>query len=591
MKMEQKRRGLGKWFASLHMSGKIMLSAGALILCSNLLILLIVCSTAVSSLRAKTSSRTQDHLTTSLSTVGSTIDDIANLMIMMTTIADISDYVNEEVESQVDYLQIVNGVNEELRLLKQSYAVIDYVALIRVNGTNPLYLGREMTYTDTYNRLLEGTTGATALKTSGVFIGLMTGVYDEAELNLYCPVYEKYSIGEEPRAWLVVGIGTDELYALIEPESSTTALRLINGEGVITLSADQTEIGTAAEVIGDPNGTQGEWETGDRMTAWSMSSDRMWIAEASFSRQEVLGDIWMTARVMAMVILLFTLLAIVVVYRLCEKVFAPMEEMQHVMDRVTDGDLDVRMKEYQGEDLNRISRTFNSMTISLKEQMEMIRRKEQENTEIRLNALQSQIKPHFPYNTLECIHWQALLEGAQEASKMIMALSRFYRLSLSKGAELVPLSAELEHTRSYILIQNIRFDDILEMEYDIAPDAERMEIPKITLQPLIENAIYHGIKPVEDRKGHVRVTAEIEDGWLILMVEDDGIGMSEEAIDALNANIGVLVNDGSYGVKNVHTRLAIRYGEGSGLHYEKNRQGGITVTVRLPARPAVQPVR
>ena len=203
-------------------------------------------------------------------------------------------------------------------------------------------------------------------------------------------------------------------------------------------------------------------------------------------------------------------------------------------------------------------------------------------TEIRLNALQSQINPHFLYNTLECIHWQALLEGNVEVSRIVMALSKYYRLCLSKGQDLVPLSQELEHTDSYVTIQNMRFDNIVQMEIRIDDGLLDRMLPKITLQPLVENAIYHGIKTEEDRKGHILITGQKVGEEVLLTVEDDGVGMTEEEIDRLNQTIDVLINDGSYGVKNVHQRLAIRYGKEYGLYYRKNPHGGITVEIRLP---------
>lgn len=166
---------------------------------------------------------------------------------------------------------------------------------------------------------------------------------------------------------------------------------------------------------------------------------------------------------------------------------------------------------------------------------------------------------------------------------MVLALSRYYRLCLSKGQDIVPLSQELEHTQSYVKIQNMRFDNILEVEYRIPEELMDMPLPKITLQPLVENAIYHGIKPVDDRKGHVVISGTRLADQVLLVVEDDGIGMTPEELDHLNTTIGILVNDGSYGVKNVHQRLSVRYGAGYGLHYASNDAGGVTVTVRLPA--------
>lgn len=586
--MEQKKRSFVQWLRSLRLSHKIMASMGLLIFCSNLLILLLVSRAATSSLIQKHYEQLQEQLTIALSTVTNSIDDVAELMVGLTTTSDLSNYVAAEPAHQGNPLEVVNGTNEAIRLLKRASTMVDYVALIRMDSSDFLYVGTEIKTATLYQSLLDNYNTAQRLFSSGIRGNLLFDSFDVPELNLFCPVYPKYTVSKiEPVAVLVVGLNTESMMDYLSAGDEQLSIRILSSQGQVLVSNDLTEIGTVAECFADYQGSSGQLSRGDDLIAYQQMYDAnnvVWIADGSISKTVLFSDMHRTERIISVVILLCTALAIAAGIWLCRWFYGPIGALVQAMTRVSDGDLDAQMPLYEGQDLRQVSEIFNSMTISLKKLIASVQRREQENTEIRLNALQSQIKPHFLYNTLECIHWQALLEGAPESSEMVMALSKYYRLCLSKGADVVPLSQELEHTKSYVTIQNMRFDNILTVEYRIPEALLELPIPKITLQPLVENAIYHGIKPVENRKGHVILSGSATEDAVVLTVADDGIGMSQEAMDHLNETMDVLCNDGSYGVKNVHQRLKIRYGKGYGLHYSSNEHGGVTVTIRIPGK-------
>ena len=140
-------------------------------------------------------------------------------------------------------------------------------------------------------------------------------------------------------------------------------------------------------------------------------------------------------------------------------------------------------------DSRKLAEGFNSMMDEMNLLMEQVKQEQHEMEQIRFNALHSQIKPHFLYNTLECIHWQAVADGNQEISTMVKALAQYYRVCLSQGREIISLRQELEHVRSYLIIQNMRYDNIIELMVQIPEKYDDVKIPKMTLQPLIENAI------------------------------------------------------------------------------------------------------
>lgn len=581
--MEQKGRSLIERFQALRLSHKTMVAIGLLIFCSNLLVLLLVSRMATSSLRQKTYEQLQGQLTIALSTVSSAMDDITDLMINLSTTADVVGYVRADAEHDGYSLQTLNGTNAMLRFLVRANNMVDYAALLRLDSTEYLYSGTVIASYHIHRVLLDNYAGATTLPYSSVSGNLLLDYYDSPEMNLYYPIYERYSIPmKEPRALLVVGINTDKMLRYIASEEENLNLRILSAEGKVLASNNASEIGVEADRFEDYSENSGQISRGDNLLAYQRGANAVWVADGTISQQVLFSDVQRMALLIAFIIICFTLLAIAISSAFCNRFYTPMAEIVAAMERVRKGDLDTRMQPYPEKDFRQLSEGLNSMLDAINQYIQEIHRQEQENTEIRLNALQSQIKPHFLYNTLESIHWQALMAGDTQVAEMVLALSRYYRLCLSKGQDIVPLSQELEHTRNYVKIQNIRFDDILQIEYRIPEELLNMRLPKITLQPLVENAIYHGIKPVEDRKGHVVIGGAITESGVQLTVADDGIGMTQEEISRLNDTIDVLINDGSYGVKNVHQRLAVRYGAGYGLHYDQNEMGGITVTIRLP---------
>lgn len=201
-------------------------------------------------------------------------------------------------------------------------------------------------------------------------------------------------------------------------------------------------------------------------------------------------------------------------------------------------------------------------------------------------ALQSQINPHFLYNTLETINWQALrLSGGENpVSEMIAALSQLLRYSLEGEENLVPIRVEIEHCKSYIEIQRIRYPHKFEVEWRIDERIKPWKIPRITLQPLIENAIYHGIKP-KPGKGKIVVTGTLEEEMAVIRIADDGVGAAPEKVAEINAAISAkLTLAGSHiGMQNVNQRIKLTFGERSGLTMSSEPNAGTEVVIRIAA--------
>lgn len=202
---------------------------------------------------------------------------------------------------------------------------------------------------------------------------------------------------------------------------------------------------------------------------------------------------------------------------------------------------------------------------------------------LELKSLQAQINPHFLYNTLDLINWMSTDVNAPMISDLVQTLSKFYRLSLSMGEEVVTLQNELEHIRSYVKIQNMRFNDGITLVIDVSPSFYNCSFLKLTLQPIIENAILHGILEKKDESGSIHITACPEGEDLIVSVIDDGVGIPEDILKLLLTKSQVS-KTGGFGVKNIHERIRLAYGEKYGLTYESAPGEGTTVRIKIPNR-------
>ena len=197
-----------------------------------------------------------------------------------------------------------------------------------------------------------------------------------------------------------------------------------------------------------------------------------------------------------------------------------------------------------------------------------------------LALLQAQINPHFLYNTLDTIIWLIEADKPQEAEEMVSDLSAFFRHTLSKGKDVITLAEETEHIRSYLQIQQARYKDILRYTIDMAPEVLTAALPKLTLQPLVENALYHGVK-LKRAMGHIYVMARREEGNVLIQVTDDGMGMTPERLQELRQAMETGERVG-FGLATVNERLRLLFGPEYGLDLSSRQGVGTTVTIHIP---------
>ena len=221
------------------------------------------------------------------------------------------------------------------------------------------------------------------------------------------------------------------------------------------------------------------------------------------------------------------------------------------------------------------------MTRKIQKLMEQSEKEQKAKRRYELKVLQSQINPHFLYNTLDSIIWMAEWGKNQEVVKMTSSLARLLRRSISNEQEVVTIEEEIDYTEAYLTIQKMRYQDKLEYEIEAEPDIRKEETVKLVLQPVVENAIYHGIK-YKDGKGLIQIRGFREGGDIILQVEDDGRGMDQDTLEHIFEKHVRDTKSNGVGLQNVHERIRLYYGAAYGLSFESEPGKGTVVTIRLP---------
>lgn len=228
--------------------------------------------------------------------------------------------------------------------------------------------------------------------------------------------------------------------------------------------------------------------------------------------------------------------------------------------------------------------TYNYMTRKMDELMKTQAKAAEDLRIAEFNSLQAQINPHFLYNTMDMINWMALQGQTDEISHAVQSLSRFYKLTLSRKKGISTIARELEHITIYVQLQNMRYHDSIELITDIPDELSEYQIPKLTLQPVVENSILHGILEKESKSGTIVITGWMENENVVLLVSDDGVGIPPEILSTILSGNGNSQSGGTnIAVYNTHRRLQILYGNDYGLTYSSKPGEGTEVEIRFPA--------
>ena len=322
----------------------------------------------------------------------------------------------------------------------------------------------------------------------------------------------------------------------------------------------------------------------EKIYALSHSETTGWTIVGCMNMSEHLKNSRKARSIYVLVALGLIAVALVISSEIARNITFPIQKLRDSMKRVQKGDFSAaEIEVYSDNEIGSLTRSFNVMTHKIQDLMAQNIQEQEQKRKIELKALQSQINPHFLYNTLDSIIWMAEGKKNEEVVLMTASLARLLRQSISIENELVTIGQEIEYVRSYLTIQKMRYKDKLEFEINVDPRITHAQIIRLVLQPIVENAIYHGLK-YKESKGMLKVHGYELGERIIIDITDDGVGMDEETLKHIYDKHKVNYHSNGVGVYNVQQRLVLYYGKEYGIIYHSEKGKGTTATVVIPKR-------
>lgn len=281
------------------------------------------------------------------------------------------------------------------------------------------------------------------------------------------------------------------------------------------------------------------------------------------------------------ILMFYILILFLINYFISGKVSKPIVSLDNMIKEIDRGNYKVKSNIKGFYEVEHLGNSIEDMAVKIEKLMEDIEKEHEQKMISEFETLQSQINPHFLYNTLEVIVWMIENEKPKDASKTVVALSKFFRISLSKGKSIISVENEIEHVRNYLMIQSFRYKDRFVFNINMSEDSKKLSTIKLILQPIVENAIYHGLEYLDD--GEIYISSYIEDENLYFSVEDNGLGMTEDVIENLkNGKVSNKSMGSGIGIKNIDERIKIFFGKQYGLEIYSELDEGTKVLIKLP---------
>lgn len=405
---------------------------------------------------------------------------------------------------------------------------------------------------------------------------------------------KKFYNGHQYRMIRQISSGIEEMLSKTNQENTKSQLEVAT-RTCNTLAKNITKL--ESQISKGASVTENEQLLDEIRTITSLFSDVMQeyiiseIKNANIATNAIRKSSITLTILLCILIVLTLFVTILTSFYVSQTLVEPISDMQKLSDNISEGNLSARTPIPSVIELQPFAKNMNTMA-------EQIERLIQKNTEEQKNfqkaemkALQAQITPHFLYNTFDTIIWLAEEEDTERVVKITKAFSEFLRISLSKGHEWITIQQEIDHIQNYLTIQKIRYADILNYEIHSSPEFNNIKIIKLVLQPLIENAIYHGIKNKRGR-GHIEVLIEYTDEskqFIRICVQDDGAGFTPEKLEQVKKELNTESMDTEklnavYGLYNVHKKLKLYYGEKTqGLEIQSEQNKGTKISFIIPS--------
>jgi len=520
-----------------------------------------------------------------------TVEDKLSRAQNISTLLAVNDMINtnivlsgseQNISEQLSYMENITSYINGLKIAFESNDVVFYLDrdFLGSNNQTGLYQSiRAVQDVDWYRQLEENNGQPT-------WVGMEEGLTDKQYIGIARKIWKSDDYKEAIGA-LAVLIERKDLEEMLVPSSPRQIMYLETAEGMLLASNVDEE-----ELVHLP---LGERSINDREFQEKGVGDERYLVR---SRRLEKANLYMVSlipireleheinavnarlQLIYVIISLFILAATIVLTRsITNRILLLRNQMMETQKGIIKK---VEEKQSYNDEIGQLIRRYNEMVGKVEELMQEQYVLGQEKTGAELKALQSQINPHFLYNTLDMINWMAQKNETENIRDVVQAMSKFYRLTLSKGRDIVTIGDEIKMCEAYMEIQKRRYRGKILYEVEVDDEIEQYLIPKITLQPFLENAIVHGINEKEDARGVVILNGWMEDGRITLSVTDDGTGMSENGQKKSHSG-------SHYGLDNISKRLELFYGEKIPVEVESSLGIGTCVVINVPARTGEEP--
>lgn len=573
-----------KWFRKWGVQSKLLFIFLTMILTPVILLSFFEFYYSKKMLADKTNDYLKNLAAVTLSKIDSTVSDIENVAFYINGNNTIQASLKAEkqvVGNRVAYYEL----HSDIRQILASYVLLrQEINAICIHSES----GREYTYTKTRN---------------GPSLDITRYIRDEKQYwavdkNHIVLMKKLYAFPTQSLlGYIALDVNAKSLYDIIADIDLTKSGRifLVNEEGRILATESETLSGELLDepyrnFLGENEAFYNNVRVGN--TYYSVYNSGAisngWYMVLAIPRDYYMRDITKLKNVIIPITLTTAFLTALLSILVSRGITRPIRFLSGAMENFGQGNFDINCQVDSEDEIGRLSHTFNQMVMDMNSLVNTVYEQKVMKQEAQMKSLQMQINPHFLYNTLDTINWMARIRHVDEIGDMVAALSNMMRYSLEKKS-FVRLGEEVKSLKDYIAIQNYRYRDKMVAEIEIDESLMSLYIPRLLIQPILENAIVHGIEEKLD-KGHILVAARREDEDLYIQIMDDGVGMTEETMSHILREDYSMKKSGhtSIGVVNVNRRIQMIYGKDYGLLVQSVLGAGTKITIHIPAREEEQ---
>jgi len=542
-------------------------------------------------LEEQTSERTETSLQSVLNNIDITLQDLENLLVLLST-----DYSIKPILHEANAVLLTSD-------LFGFYSILDRLTnVVAINGHI-----REVSILHSESGILVSTQYGARKPDFKIEPWYQRAMEANGKTVLYNPLPGEHNIfgddtisfmrlmdlqnKEDSSNILVLTVDRKLLQERIQSvqPSSGSSIYLYSADGELVAGTDQNYLKDEWS-----NASGGRTAAGDGLLVWRMQSENSkWSIVMIQPEMELYQKSKQLSLITMLIIIISIMLALIISYGVYKWISSPLRELIYGMKQMRMGKLNVRLTRKRVDEFGALTDAFNQM---IAEQQLLIRdvyEHQLQSSKMELKFLHSQINPHFLYNTLDSIYWTAKNYEVDEISEMVLNLSKFFRLSLSKGREAFTVAETITHLQYYLRVQQFRFMDQFTVRFDIAEETEELRVLKLLLQPVVENAILHGLEK-RGAGGELVISSRLQDGNLCLTVKDNGAGISAERLDFIRSEIDKLnsqenlitITENSvkdlFGLRNVVGRMKLYYGVDAKLFIDSVWQEGTTICLQIP---------